>query len=109
MTQRPTTSIVILTRNQLEYTKLCVEGIARTTPEPHELVFVDNASTDGTLEYLRSIEGAVVIDNDANLGFGGACNQGMAVASGDRILLLNNDVVPTAGWLAALHDALDSS
>ncbi len=105
---RPLTSIVILTRNQLACTKQCVDGIARCTPEPHELVFVDNGSTDGTLEYLRSIPGAVVIDNDRNIGFGAGCNMGIAASLGERILLLNNDVVPTAGWLGALHDALDA-
>jgi GT2 family glycosyltransferase len=106
---RPLTSIVILTRNQLGYTRACVEGIARTTPEPHELVFVDNGSDDGTLEYLRSLPDAVVIDNGENLGFGGGCNQGIAASLGERILLLNNDVVPAPGWLGALHDALDPS
>ncbi len=105
----PTTSIVILTRNQLEYTRQCIDGIARTTPEPHELVLVDNGSTDGTQEYLRSLPNAVVIENGRNLGFGGGCNLGMAASIGDRILLLNNDVVPTAGWLAELHAALDAA
>ncbi len=104
----PTTSIVILTRNELEYTRQCIEGIAQTTPEPHELVLVDNGSTDGTVEYLRSIPGAIVIENGRNLGFGGGCNVGIAASSGERILLLNNDVVPTSGWLAELHAALDS-
>ncbi|MCW2921904.1 MAG: wbbL 5 [Thermoleophilia bacterium] len=104
----PTTSIVILTRNQLDYTTQCVDGIARTTPEPHELVFVDNGSTDGTVEYLRSLPDAIVIENGRNLGFGGGCNLGIAASAGERILLLNNDVVPTAGWLAELHAALDS-
>lgn len=104
----PTTSIVILTRNELEYTTQCIEGIARTTPQPHELVLVDNGSTDGTLEYLRSIPDAVVIDNGRNLGFGGGCNLGIAASSGERILLLNNDVVPTDGWLEELHAGLDS-
>lgn len=108
MSTHPLTSIVILTRNQLDYTRQCVDGILRNTPEPIELVFVDNGSTDGTLDYLRSIDGAVVIDNDENLGFGGGCNVGIAASSGERILLLNNDVVPTPGWLAAMHDALDS-
>jgi GT2 family glycosyltransferase len=107
MSAQPLTSIVILTCNQLEYTRRCVEGIRRTTPQAYELVFVDNASTDGTLEYLRSIDAAVVVDNDANLGFGGGCNLGIARSRGDRILLLNNDVVPTADWLGALHSALD--
>jgi GT2 family glycosyltransferase len=104
---RPLTSIVILTLDQLAYTTQCVDGIIRHTPEPYELVFVDNGSTDGTLEYLRSLSNAVVIDNDSNLGFGAGCNQGIAASRGERILLLNNDVVPTAGWLSALHEALD--
>jgi GT2 family glycosyltransferase len=107
MSAQPLTSIVILTCNQLEYTRRCVEGIRRTTPQAYELVFVDNASTDGTLEYLRSIDAEVVVDNDSNLGFGGGCNLGIARSRGDRILLLNNDVVPTTGWLGALHAALD--
>lgn len=103
----PTTSIVILTRNQLEHTRACVASIGRHTPEPIELVFVDNGSTDDTLEFLRSIDGAVVIDNDRNLGFGAGCNQGIAASTGERVLLLNNDVVVTDGWLSSLHGALD--
>lgn len=105
----PTTSIVILTRNQRAFTQACVDSIVAHTSEPFELVFVDNGSTDGTQQYLRSIDGAVVIENVQNLGFGGGCNQGIAAATGDRLLLLNNDVVVTPGWLAALHAALDSS
>lgn len=104
----PLTSIVILTRNELALTRACVDSIQRHTPEPYEFVFVDNASTDGTLEYLHGVEGATVIDNDANLGFGGGCNQGIAASRGERILLLNNDVVVTSGWLAALHRGLDA-
>ncbi|MCW2974494.1 MAG: glycosyl transferase family 2 [Thermoleophilia bacterium] len=114
--QAPLTSIVILTRNELEVTRLCVESILRLTPEPFEFVFVDNGSTDGTVEYLRELSsepadgafrGAVVIENDRNLGFGGGCNQGIAASLGERVLLLNNDVVVTAGWLTALHRELD--
>jgi GT2 family glycosyltransferase len=103
----PLTSIVILTRNELEVTRACVASIRRHTPEPYELVFVDNGSTDGTVDYLRSLDGAIVIENDRNLGFGGGCNQGIAASLGERVLLLNNDVVVTWGWLAAMHAALD--
>ena len=104
----PSTSIVILCRNELEYTQRCVASIVRCTPEPHDLVFVDNGSTDGTLEWLRGLAGATVVDNEHNLGFGGGCNQGIAAARGERVLLLNNDVVVTAGWLGALHRELDA-
>src|SRR5688572_20867582 len=105
---RPLTSIVILTRNELEYTQRCVASIVARTEEPYALIFVDNGSTDGTVEYLRSLDGAVVVVNDANLGFGAGCNQGIARSRGERILLLNNDTVVTDGWLAAMHDALDA-
>jgi GT2 family glycosyltransferase len=102
------TSIVVLTLNELEHTKRCVASIERHTPEAHELIFVDNGSTDGTLEYLRSLDAVTVIANRTNHGFGGGCNQGMAVARGDRVLLLNNDTVVTAGWLDAMNRAMDS-
>jgi len=105
---RPTTSIVLLVRNQLDCTRACVESIRRCTPEPYELVFVDNGSTDGTAEWLRTLDDAFVVTNEENLGFGAGCNQGIAASTGERILLLNNDVVVTEGWLGALHDALDS-
>ena len=50
------TSIVVVTRDQLAYTRLCVASMARCTPEPYELVFVDNGSADGTVEYLRALD-----------------------------------------------------
>jgi GT2 family glycosyltransferase/tetratricopeptide (TPR) repeat protein len=96
------TSIVILTHNQLEFTRGCVESLRRSTPERHELVFVDNASTDGTLEYLRSVPGATVIANAENRGFPAAANQGIAASTGRQVLLLNNDTVVPAGWLGRL-------
>jgi len=92
------TSIVILTHNQLPYTRLCVESLRLCTVEPHELIFVDNASTDGTVEYLRSL-GSKVINNDTNRGFPAAVNQGIQASSGQQILLLNNDCIVTTGWL----------
>jgi len=105
----PLTTIVILTHNELAYTRQCVASIQDFTDEPIELVFVDNGSKDGTVEYLRSIPGARVIENSQNRGFPIAANQGMAVARGDQILLLNNDVVVTTGWLRRMLDALLTS
>lgn len=103
----PLTSIIILTFNELTYTQACVESIHRHTDEPYELIFVDNGSTDGTREYLATLD-ALCIFNDRNMGFGGGCNQGIAAAQGERILLLNNDTVVTPGWLGAMHRALDA-
>jgi GT2 family glycosyltransferase/tetratricopeptide (TPR) repeat protein len=103
-----TTSIVILAHDQLEATAACLDSIRRNTPEPHEVIVVDNASTDGTLEFLRARPEVRVIANDSNRGFPAAANQGIAAAVGARVLLLNNDVVTTPGWLSRLLRALGS-
>ena len=107
---RELTSIVILTWNELECTRECLESIERHTPEPHEVILVDNGSTDGTLPYLREFcaerSGYRLIENGSNLGFAAGCNIGMAQAVGGHILLLNNDVVVTRGWLSGMLDAL---
>jgi GT2 family glycosyltransferase/tetratricopeptide (TPR) repeat protein len=100
------TSIIIVTFNQLEYTRQCVESIRRLTDEPYELIFVDNGSSDGTVDYLKSLPGARVIRNAENRGFPAAVNQGIAVAAGRQVLLLNNDTIATTGWLSRLLRAL---
>jgi GT2 family glycosyltransferase/tetratricopeptide (TPR) repeat protein len=102
------TSIVILTHNQLHYTRQCVDSIRRYTDEPYELIFVDNASTDGTVEYLRALPGAKIIVNSDNRGFPAGCNQGIQVATGRQILLLNNDCVVTTSWLRRLLRPLET-
>lgn len=105
-------SIVILTRNQLRYTRECVESIQRHTPEAHEIVFVDNGSSDGTVRWIeRQIEDHAhyrLIKNEKNLGFAKGCNQGINDSRGEFILLLNNDVVVTPGWLSGMLECLRS-
>ena len=66
------TSIIIVTHNQLDYTRLCVESIRLRTDEPYELIFVDNGSSDGTPDYLRSLEGVQVLRNEDNRGYEGS-------------------------------------
>ena len=97
------TSIIILTFNQLEYTKLCLESIAQHTPEPHELILVDNGSTDGTVDFLKAFaaerSNVKLIINAENRGFAGGNNQGIQASQGDYVLFLNNDTVVTEHWL----------
>jgi GT2 family glycosyltransferase/tetratricopeptide (TPR) repeat protein/SAM-dependent methyltransferase len=102
------TSIVLLTHNELPYTRLCLESIRQYTDAPCELIVVDNASTDGTLDYLRALGNVCVIANAENRGFPAAVNQGLHAATGKQILLLNNDTVVTTGWLDRLLRALAS-
>ncbi len=92
-------SIVILAWNEIAYTRECLDSLARRTAYPHELVLVDNGSTDGTGEYFTSIPGATVLRNEVNLGFPRGVNQGIRAAKGDLVCLLNNDTVLTPNWL----------
>jgi GT2 family glycosyltransferase len=103
------TSIVIITYNKLDYTKLCIESIRKhTAPDSYEMIVVDNHSSDETVSWLREQPDIVVIYNDFNAGFPAACNQGIGIAKGDAILLLNNDTVVTARWLENMLIALHS-
>lgn len=100
------TSIIMLTYNQVEDTKNCVESLIKYTMPEYELIFIDNGSTDETHVYLEQLKGSRdnirLIFNDSNLGFAKANNQGIRIAEGDYILLLNNDVILTEGWLERL-------
>ena|GEM_PF-4206787 len=104
------TSIVMLTWNQLAYTRLCIESVYKHTLEPFELILVDNGSTDGTVAYLEQLAAehanVKLVLNGTNRGYAGGNNQGLALASGDTLVLLNNDTVVSRGWLSGLHKAL---
>ncbi|KAB3526641.1 glycosyltransferase [Alkaliphilus serpentinus] len=104
------TSIILLTYNNLEYNKLCINSIRNyTKPESYQLIVVDNASTDGTLEWLKEQRDIELISNSVNEGFPKGCNQGIKMADvGNDILLLNNDTIVMPNWLENLQTALYS-
>lgn len=102
------TSVILVTWNQLAYTRLCLDSLRLRTFEPIEIIVVDNASTDGTLEYLRSQPEIRLIENTENRGFPAAVNQGMAIARGQQLLLLNNDTIVTTGWLTRMLEVLNT-
>ncbi|MDY7991534.1 glycosyltransferase [Paenibacillus polymyxa] len=104
------TTIIILTYNKLEYTKACIDSIRQYTPKKnYQLVVVDNLSTDGTREWLAEQKDILTIFNEENVGFPKGCNQGIELATGDSILLLNNDVIVTENWLTLMINCLYSS
>ncbi len=104
------TSIIILTYNNLEYTKECLASIRKyTTKEDYEIIIVDNASSDKTKQYLREQRDIKVVFNETNKGFPKGCNQGIAMANPNNdILLLNNDTIVTKNWLNNLKICLES-
>lgn len=103
----PRVSIVILAYNNLEFTRHCLESIERNTFYPnYEVIVVDNASRDDTVEYVSGyIAGRPnysLICNTDNLGFSAGNNVGIRKATGDYIVLLNNDTYVAPGWLQNL-------
>lgn len=102
------TSIIIPTYNALPLLRSCVESIRAYTPLPYEIIVVDNASSDGTDAYCRANR-ITFISLPENRGFPSACNLGLLLASGDELLLLNNDVVVSHRWLTNLKRSLYSA
>jgi len=98
-------SIIVPLYNQLAYTKGCLEGLRRTVQPDTEVILVDNASSDGTAEFLTTLTGVQVIANRENRGCAGAWNQGVRAAAGEWLVILNNDVILSAGWLDGLLGA----
>lgn len=100
MKTEPKVSIIILTYNSIYELPRCLNSIRDNTRVPYEIIIVDNASTDGTREYLQAAElGAKILLNDENEGFSRGCNRGIKEAAGEYVLLLNPDTVVTKNWL----------
>ncbi|MGC8594927.1 MAG: glycoside hydrolase family 99-like domain-containing protein [Candidatus Kryptoniota bacterium] len=106
------TSIIIVTYNNLNYTKQCVASILKYTAEPYEIIFIDNDSRDGTRGYLKKLstqmKNVKTIFNTDNKGFPYACNQGIVISAGKYVLLLNSDVIVTDGWLKGMIKRAES-
>jgi N-acetylglucosaminyl-diphospho-decaprenol L-rhamnosyltransferase len=82
----------------------------RTAPLPfsHRLTVVDNASTDGSLEFLSSCPDVATLRNGENLGYGRAMNRGIAASRSKYLCLLNTDIVLNAEALTALYRHLEN-
>ena len=110
----PDVSAIVVTHDGLAFTRLCLESVLASHGIGNlELLVVDNASTDGTLEYLTLLSSrdtrARVFRNDTNLGFAAAVNLGLSEARGRTLAILNNDTVVPPRALATLFDHLQDS
>ncbi len=105
--QRPLVNITIVTHNRLTLTRRTIEAVQRCTREPHVLCVVDNASVDGTREYLRGLQAKGRIQHltlfEKNMGVACACNTGWAAFDAEYFLKLDNDIeILHPGWLTNL-------
>lgn len=105
---KPLVTIVIPVYNQLIYTKQCLVSIFKNTNHKnYKIIIIDNASTDGTNDFLQTINQSLlfdVISNRENIGFTLAANQGMQKAEGEFVLLLNNDILVETNWITGMLD-----
>ena len=99
----PLVSIIVLNRNGEDLLKVLFKDFkTKANYSNFEVIVVDNASSDGSLDYLKSLNTDFplrIIENDENQSFSKANNDAVKTAEGEYVLLLNNDMEPTYGWL----------
>jgi len=111
MAQNDYVSITIVTYNSGRFIKRCLESVLAQRYPGKEVIVVDNASTDGTVDILAQFEDQCrIVYNDENIGFAAAQNQAIALSNGDWVLTLNPDVLLLPNFIQSLVDAgqLDS-
>lgn len=105
----PDVSIIVVTWNGRRYLDDCLGAIASQEGVSSETILVDNASTDGTAEYVRATFPWVrIVSLPDNRGFAGGNNAGAREAAGSLLAFLNNDTRADPGWLRALRAGIDT-
>ena len=87
----------------VKHTKRCLDSIRRHTADGYELVLVDNGSVVGTRLLIQNAD--IYVRNTQNLGFAPAVNQGLKLATGQWLVVMNNDITVTKGWLTDMQRA----
>ena len=105
--REPKASVIVVTYNNLEFTRECLASLdEHTNYENLEIIVVDNASADGSQAFLENWASSgpkrQLILNEDNRGFAAANNQGLRIASGRFLVMLNNDTYVTPGWLRTM-------
>ena len=102
----PRITVVIVAYNSGFYLDQCLQSLAacQVAGARLDVIVVDNASTDGSIERLRGFEGLRLcfLENDQNLGFAAAANRGIRATNGDFVLLLNPDTVLAPGTIETM-------
>jgi GT2 family glycosyltransferase len=102
----PLVTVVIPTLCGRRWLPDCIAALRQQTFRDFEIIVVDNASEDGTAEWLTHQPDLRVIRNAQNVGFAAACNQGIQASRSPLIALLNDDAQPEPQWLEALVGAM---
>jgi GT2 family glycosyltransferase len=106
MTYNGVVSVTIVTYNSGRFIKRCLESVLEQKYPSLEVIVIDNASTDGTIDILEQFaDRCQICYNDENIGFAAAQNQAIALSSGEWVLTLNPDVLLEKNFIQALTDA----
>lgn len=99
--KEPLVSIIILNKDGLHHLKRLFKDFSnKTNYSNFEIIVVDNASEDTSVDYLKSLNLNIkIIENKENVSFAKGNNDAVKIAKGEYLLLLNNDIEPTYGWL----------
>jgi GT2 family glycosyltransferase len=107
MEKQSLVSIIIVNWNGLKWLPDCLGSLEKQNYTSYEIVFVDNASKDGSVSWVRThYPRTKIIINRKNLGFAGANNVGYRKAGGEYVLFLNNDTRVTKAFLTELVNVL---
>ena len=104
-------SIIILNYNGKKYIEDCLKSVLAQSFDDFEIVFVDNGSVDGSIDYVKHNffdERIRIVSSEKNIGFAGGNNLGLKNASRDYIVLLNNDTIVDKEWLKNLYEAIST-
>jgi GT2 family glycosyltransferase len=103
-------SIIIIVYNGIAYLERCLTSLRQAIGSGGEIILVDNASTDGSADFVQHrYPDVILIRNEVNRGFAAACNQGARRASGQYLVFLNQDTQVLSGWLSGLINALEGN
>lgn len=100
--------MVVVNWNGMPHLAECVESLGAQSYPRIETVLVDNGSTDGSRQWLRTcaLPGVRLVELDRNTGFAPGANAGIRASSGEFVALLNNDAVAQPDWIGALVEAM---
>lgn len=102
-------SVIVLAWNGMAYLQDCLDAVLAQEYPDFEVIVVDNASTDGSAEFVAArYPQARLLRQPQNLGFAGGNNVALSAATGEVLILLNQDTAVHPGWLRALVGALEA-
>ena len=105
----PVVSVIVLNYNGMRFLRTCFDSLAGCTYPRLELLMVDNGSTDDSIRFVQENYPLVqVLNSGGNIGYSAGNNLGIAAAKGEYVVLLNNDVEVTPGWVEPLVEEFES-